>query len=80
MYSKFLEICQSLKNSTLHNTLSSDSAAERHGFSGKTTLLYDVNKLGSVAQPSLMAARYVMRVKAHVQRLRSMELGFTLWT
>ena len=33
-----------------------------------------------MAQPSLVAARYVMRLKAHVQRLRSMELSFTLGT
>ena len=30
--------------------------------------------------PSLRAARYVMWVEAPVQRLRSMELSFTLWT
>jgi len=37
-------------------------------------------ELNSVAQPSLIAARYVIRMEAHVQQLRSMELSFTLWT
>jgi len=33
-----------------------------------------------VAEPSLNAARYVMRVETHVQRLRSMESSFTVGT
>jgi len=38
----------------------------------------DVSKLGSVAQPCLVAARYVIRVKAHVKQLTFMELNFPL--
>jgi len=37
-------------------------------------------KQDSVAQPRLRAARWVMRVEAHVERLRSMELSFITGT
>jgi len=53
----------------------SKNDCERWGSAAQRTCIAQ-SKLDSLAQPSLMAARYVTWVKAHVERLKSMRSEF----